>query len=689
MKKILSIFICVILLVSVCVIPASAAEMDYILDEDGKTHIPTPVTYNIKNFIQELGETVGELREPADMYIGADDCIYVADTGNNRIVKLTADGEVVSTFTNGGQLKEPKGIFVDADGDMYISDTMNEKIVHLNANGDFVEEFTKPDSSLLDEGMSFQVGRIAISKQGYIYTIRGQYFMEIDAENNFKGFVGLNKVGFSLKSLLIRMFASDKQKEQLLNEEPDSYNSFDIGDDGLVYATLGGDVKTGQIQIINMVEKNIYPVLSYGEVLFNEHSRQLNHPQFIDIVVGDGTFIYALEQYSKCVYVYDRDGTLVSVFGGDGTVKGRFSIPTAIEINSKGEIYVLDKQTGAIHHFAPTVFLSDVLSARQHYDNGEYEKSAEMWKRVLDTDANYTVANRGLANCYEKFEDYEKAMDYYKLAGDTAGYGNAFSEYRHGIFREYFFLVVVIIALIATLLLVLCLLLKKTADKRLKVYLDARGLTNRMPMSIASHIMLTVVHPLDSLDILKAQRKKKTAWLAIPILLLLTIIVNYTYIFFAHYSLVSKQPVDANILLEFALVLVPFLSFTVASYFMSSIMSGESKFTEQLLAYSYTLVPYIVLKPLLGLLSNVLCYNEKGLYDLLLTAALGWTLILMFTALKRLNDYTFGRTVAVALLAILMVVIMWAVILLLASLTIQTVSFFSGIFEEFAMKYFS
>lgn len=689
MKKILSILFCLIVITVMCSVPVSAADIDYILDKDGKTHIPTPVTYNIKNFVQDLGEGYGELSEPSDMYVGSDDCIYIADTGNNRIVKLNPEGKLIATFTNGDQFKEPKGIYVDSDGDMYVSDTMNEKIVHLDKDGNFVEEFVKPVSDLLDKDMSFQVGRVGISKQGYLYTIRGQYFMEIDAENNFKGFVGLNKVGFSLKSLLIRTFASEKQKAQLLNEEPDSYNSFDIGEDGLIYATLGGDVTTGQIQIINMVEKNIYPVLSFGEVLFNEHSGNLNHPQFIDITVGDGTFIYVLEQYSKCVYVYDRDGTLVSVFGGEGTVKGRFSVPIAIELNSKGDVLVLDKQTGAIHHFEPTVFINDVLSARRYYDNGEYEKSAEMWKRVLETDANYVVANRGLANCCEKFENYEEAMEYYRIADDTAGYGQAFSDYRHGIFREHFFLVVVIIALIAAAIIFACIFLKKNSDKRLKTYLDKNGITNRLPMSILSHLMLTLVHPLDNIDILKVQTKKKTAWLAIPGLLLTTIIVNYTYIFFAHYSLNTKQPNDANILLEAALVLVPFLSFTVASYFMSSIMSGESKFTEQLLVYSYALVPYIILKPLIGLLSNVLCFNEKGLYDLLLVVALGWTLILIFTALKRLNDYTLGRAVAVTLLAILMVVIMWAVILLIASLTIQTTSFFSGIFEEFVMKYLS
>lgn len=687
MKKLLSALTVVLLLLALLATPASAAgNMDYILDTDN-THIPTPLTHKVKGFVTELSEKVGAFSEPNDLYIGDDDCIYVADTGNNRIVKLDKNGKLLNTFDDGGKLNGPKGIYVDKDGDMYISDTMNERIVHLDKNGKYIEEFTKPESALLDADMDFQIGRIAISKQGYLYTVRGQYFMEIDAENEFKGFVGTNKVGFSLKALFIRMFASKEQKAQLLNAEPPSYNSFDIGDDGLVYATLGGDVTSGQIQIINMVEKNIYPVLQYGEPLFNDHTGGINHPQFIDIAVGDGTLIYALEQYSKCIYVYDGNGQLIAVFGGEGNVKGRFQTPQAIDINSKGEIFVLDKQTGAIHHFEPTLFMDDVTQALRLYDAGEYTASAELWQKVLDTDANYTVANRGHANCLYKFGDYEAAMELYRLAEDTAGYGKAFSEYRHAIFRQHFFLIVAAIALIATAILLCCMWLKRKADSTLNVYFSSNGIINRTPMSIMSHILLTFVHPLDSIDILKAQRKKKTAWLAIPIFLLATIVVNYTYIFYSHYSLGSKQPKDANILLEAALVLIPFLSFAVAAYFISSIMNGESKFKEQLLCYSYALVPYIILKPFIGALSNVLCYNERGLYGLLGVVALGWSLILIFTALKRLNDYSFGRAVGVTVLALFMVVVMWAVILLLASLTIQTGSFFSGIFEEFSMKY--
>ncbi len=680
-----------ILTILFCAVLPVAAEggTNYILETDGSGHQPTPLTYRIAGFEQDFGVKGGVLRDPSDLFTDHNGNVYIADTGNNRVVKLDADLHFLQSFTCGGSLNEPKGIYVDDDGDLYISDTMNERIVHLDGKGNLIEEFSKPESQMLDPDMDFQIGRIAISREGYLYTIRGQYFMEIDAQNEFKGFVGTNKVGFSLKDLFIRMFASKEQKDKLLSEDPASYHSFDMGDDGLIYATLGGDVKTGQIQVINMVEKNIYPVSTYGEAIYNEHTKAMNHPQFIDIAANDGTLIYVLEQYSKSVYVYDANGQLITVFGGEGTVKGRFSNPVALDLNNDGSVYVLDKETGAVHRFSPTSFMKNVTSALRKYDNGDYEQSMALWETVLDTDANYTVANRSLGDCYYKFEDYQKAMEQYQRAKDAGGYGKAFSEYRHAIFRRHFFLIVLITVAIAAVVIVIYTVLKRRSDKILTHYFETNGILQRRPLSLLQQALLILFHPLDDMDILKIQQKRKRTYLAVPLFLLLTILINYTSIFYEHYSLSSKLPKDANILLEAALVLVPFFSFAIGSYFMSAIMNGESKFSQQVLVYAYALVPYILLKPLVTLLSSILSYNEIGFYRLLQTVAIGWTLLLIFAALKRLNDYTFPRAIAVSLLALCMVVIMWAVVLLIASLSVQTGSFFSGLYEEFLMKYWS
>ncbi len=688
-KNWLSVFIAVVVAVLMFTTTVSAVGgQAYILDADGSTHLPTPQTYKVDKFIRNLGEEGGSLREPTELFIAPDDSIFIADTGNDRIVKLSPDGEYICSYTVGDTLDGPQGVYVEEDGDIYISDTLNERIVHLDPQGNFIEEFVRPESTMLDEEMDFQVGRIALSVKGYLYTIRGQYFMEIDAENQFRGFVGTNMVPFSLRNLLIRMFASEAQKAKLLKDEPPSYNSFAIDDTGLVYATMANSMETSQIQVINMVEKNTYPKLAYGEKTKNYDTGNINNPQFVDIAVGDGKLIYVLEQYARRIFVYDRDGQLITAFGGEGTVKGRFSVPVALDVNSRGDLLVLDKQTGCVHWFETTKFMNNIIQAINLYEDGLYEEAAEQWEAVLESDANYLVANYSMGNCLYKFEEYEQAMKVYKQADNAEGYGKAFSAWRHSVFRDHFFLVVVIIAVLFAALLLACGWLKRLADKVLDRYFATGGLTARQTVSVAEHMLLTLIHPLDNLDIIKVERRKKSAWWALPGLLFAAIVINYTYIFYAHYSLNSKTPLDANILLEAALILVPYISWTVAAYAMSSIMSGESKIGEQALAYAYAFTPYLVLKPLIGLLSNVLCFNEIGLYNFLQVFALGWTLLLIFIALKRLNDYSFGKTVAVTLLAIFMIVIMWAVLLLLASLTIQTGSFFSGLFEEINMKYF-
>lgn len=297
--------------------------MDYVLDTDGKTRIPTPVTHQIETVVGYLGPQGGSLNKPSDLYIDSQDNVYIADTGNNRVVQLDKDGRFVRSYTDAGRLNAPEGVYVDEDGDVYVGDTQNERIVHLDPGDGFIEEFVKPQSDMLEESMDFQVGRLGISPQGYIYLIKGQHFMTIDAENAFKGYVGANELGFSLTRILIRMFASREQQSKLLKEEPPAYNSFDIGDDGMVYATTVEGKTSGQIRKINAVGKNIFPEKAYGETYFNEHTNVYNNPRFIDVAVGAGGLVYVLEGYSSQVYAYDPEGNLLAVFGGEGKVKGR------------------------------------------------------------------------------------------------------------------------------------------------------------------------------------------------------------------------------------------------------------------------------------------------------------------------------------------------------------------------------
>jgi predicted membrane-bound mannosyltransferase/sugar lactone lactonase YvrE len=80
--------------------------------------------------------------------------IYVADTGNNRIQKFSADGEFVAqvggTGTEPGRFNQPSDIAVGADGTVYVVDTWNHRIQVFDSALKFVAEFGRPAGDLED-----------------------------------------------------------------------------------------------------------------------------------------------------------------------------------------------------------------------------------------------------------------------------------------------------------------------------------------------------------------------------------------------------------------------------------------------------------------------------------------------------------------------------------------------------------
>ena len=67
--------------------------------------------------------------------------IYIADTGNNRIVKVDAAGrlqlEVGATGPARARLNLPSDVAVDRQGFIYVADTMNHRVVKYDAQGRF------------------------------------------------------------------------------------------------------------------------------------------------------------------------------------------------------------------------------------------------------------------------------------------------------------------------------------------------------------------------------------------------------------------------------------------------------------------------------------------------------------------------------------------------------------------------
>jgi len=73
-----------------------------------------------------------ELNGPRSVAVDAMHNVYVADTGNNEIRRITPDGMIVSFDM---QVNNPQSIVVDGAGSVYIADTGDNRIVKVTAAG--------------------------------------------------------------------------------------------------------------------------------------------------------------------------------------------------------------------------------------------------------------------------------------------------------------------------------------------------------------------------------------------------------------------------------------------------------------------------------------------------------------------------------------------------------------------------
>lgn len=112
---------------------------------------------------------------PTDVALDDFDNLYVADTGNHRIRKIGADGQVSTVAGTGipgdsgeggpgteAQLNAPTGVAVDAFGNVYIVDSGNHRIRQLRPDGTLVTLAGQPFGGYGGEGELPAVARFNI-----------------------------------------------------------------------------------------------------------------------------------------------------------------------------------------------------------------------------------------------------------------------------------------------------------------------------------------------------------------------------------------------------------------------------------------------------------------------------------------------------------------------------------------------
>lgn len=150
-------------------------EFSYIITE---VHVST-IAGSTQGFVDGTG-TMAQFSRPNGITIDTGGTLYVADNNNHRIRKITPQG-VVSTlagstegFADGSgttaQFTFPTGIAIDTDGTLYVTDTGNHKIRKITPQGVV--------STLAGSSSGFADG------QGSVAQFNRPYGIAIDTDNN-------------------------------------------------------------------------------------------------------------------------------------------------------------------------------------------------------------------------------------------------------------------------------------------------------------------------------------------------------------------------------------------------------------------------------------------------------------------------------------------------------------------------
>ena len=130
-----------------------------------------------KHRVQKLGpdgtfvaEWAPGLYGPRRIAIGPDNSIYVVDSGRNRIVKFSSDGQVLATWgsegSGDGQFSGFSSVAVDpTTNKVYVADSLNKRIQIFDSDGKFLTKWPIPEW-----GRSYGFEDLAIdSKAGRLY----------------------------------------------------------------------------------------------------------------------------------------------------------------------------------------------------------------------------------------------------------------------------------------------------------------------------------------------------------------------------------------------------------------------------------------------------------------------------------------------------------------------------------------
>jgi len=344
-------------------------------------------------------------------------------------------------------LNTPMGLDVAHTG-IYIADTNNNRILKLNHDFEVIEIFQEIDDVTFDE-LDFMPLKITTDSTGRMYVVARDVFegiIELDTDGSFNRFTGVNPITLSPIDIFNRFWMSDEQIDKLPKFLPTSYTNVAMSDENFIYATSLASTNNSDnmIQLINpkgvdVLIRNGYHVPK-GDIHFVEgmNNYVVDGPsRLVDIAIYKDGIYTVLDAKRSRLFTYDSEGNLLYINGEAGQQLDKFTSGVALAYFGDN-LLVLDKDLRTVVVYEHTEFGQTVNEAIYYHERGDFERAARLWEEVLVLNTNYEVAYNGIGKYYLRKGDYETAMEYFKYGYDKYYYSRAYKSYRNQLIKENF-----------------------------------------------------------------------------------------------------------------------------------------------------------------------------------------------------------------------------------------------------------
>jgi len=313
--------------------------------------------------------TAASFNRPTGLAYSPDGTLYVADTGNNLIRKISKDGSVETFagstepgFTDGqgtaASFNRPTGLAYSPDGTLYVADTGNNVLRGVSSSGEvfrvagFLLGEIDSDSAVWAM-YSAPVG-VAIDAEGSLYMSdtmnrRVVKLTDLGPEFNSFGFAGSGEAMVSHGKGTLASFVYP--------------TGLAVSSDGNLYI---GDFGKYRIRVSDPDHVVVAPDWS-EELAVNPQKYQgsLLLPEGVS-AASDGT-LYVADTLNSRIAKVSPDGK-VSTFAGTGipgfadgsTESAQFAYPSDVFVAKDGSIYVADTGNNRIRLISPTGKVSTI-----------------------------------------------------------------------------------------------------------------------------------------------------------------------------------------------------------------------------------------------------------------------------------------------------------------------------------------